>query len=80
MALLLGCLCAFLLGGVPFALVLARLLKGVDIRNVGSGNVGATNASRAFATRKGQLLAFVAIYLCDAGKVSGAVSPFHSFG
>ena len=50
MLLLLGCLCAFLLGGVPFALVVVRLCKGVDVRSIGSGNVGATNASRAFGS------------------------------
>jgi acyl phosphate:glycerol-3-phosphate acyltransferase len=68
MALALACLLAFLIGAVPFALVVVRLVKHVDIRTVGSGNVGATNASRAFATRRGRLLAFVAIYLLDAAK------------
>ena len=37
---------AYFLGAVPFALLLG-FLKGVDIRKVGSGNVGATNLSRA---------------------------------
>ena len=68
MLLLLGCLCAFLLGGVPFALVVVRVCKGVDVRSIGSGNVGATNASRAFGRGLPRLLAFVAIYLLDAGK------------
>jgi glycerol-3-phosphate acyltransferase PlsY len=68
MTLWLGCLCAFLLGGVPSALVLVRLCKGIDVRTIGSGNVGATNAMRAFATRRGGLGAFGAIWLLDAGK------------
>lgn len=68
MALALGCLCAFLLGGVPFALVVVRALKGVDVRTIGSGNVGATNASRAFASKGGRIGAFLAIYLLDAAK------------
>ncbi len=59
---------AFLLGGVPWALVLVRVLKGVDVRDVGSGNVGATNASRAFASKGTRVAAFVAIYLLDAAK------------
>jgi acyl phosphate:glycerol-3-phosphate acyltransferase len=42
-ALVLG---AYLLGSVPFALLLGKL-RGIDIRKVGSGNIGATNLSRA---------------------------------
>jgi acyl phosphate:glycerol-3-phosphate acyltransferase len=68
MALVLACLCGFLLGAVPWALVVVRLLKGVDVRKVGSGNVGATNASRAFASKGGRLGAFLLIYLLDATK------------
>lgn len=59
---------AFVLGAVPFAWVVVRLGKGVDVRSVGSGNVGATNASRAFDGRTARLVAFVGIYLLDAGK------------
>jgi glycerol-3-phosphate acyltransferase PlsY len=68
MTLALWSLAAFLLGSVPFALLLVRAAKGLDLRTLGSGNVGATNASRAFATRRGRLLAFSAVYLLDAGK------------
>jgi glycerol-3-phosphate acyltransferase PlsY len=68
MAVSIVCVLAFLLGAVPFALLVVRAVKGVDVRAVGSGNVGATNASRAFATRHGQVLAFLAIYVLDAGK------------
>ena len=38
---------AYLVGAIPFGLLLLRVLKGVDIRAVGSGNIGATNALRA---------------------------------
>ncbi len=64
----LGCLCSYLFGGVPWALLVVRACKQQDLRTIGSGNVGATNASRAFATRRGQLTAFLSIYLLDAGK------------
>jgi glycerol-3-phosphate acyltransferase PlsY len=68
MPLALVCLGAFLLGAVPFALLVVRVCKGVDVRTVGSGNVGATNASRAFASKGGRLGAFLGIYLLDALK------------
>lgn len=36
----------YLLGSIPTAYLLAKWIKGIDIRTVGSGNVGATNALR----------------------------------
>lgn len=68
MMLVPGCLCAYLLGGVPFAYLAVRLCKGTDLRTIGSGNVGATNASRAFEGKVARLTAFLAIYLLDAAK------------
>jgi glycerol-3-phosphate acyltransferase PlsY len=42
---------AYLYGSAPFSYLLPKLLKGVDIRRVGSGNVGATNAARVLGFR-----------------------------
>jgi glycerol-3-phosphate acyltransferase PlsY len=38
---------AYLLGGIPFGILVARMRGGVDLRRVGSGNIGATNVLRA---------------------------------
>lgn len=41
-----GILISYLLGSIPTAYIFGRAIKGIDIRNFGSGNVGATNAVR----------------------------------
>lgn len=46
--LLIAC---FVLGSIPSGPIIARRLKGVDLRKIGSGNVGATNAFRALGTK-----------------------------
>lgn len=48
---------AYLLGSMPFGLLIART-KGVDLRRVGSGNIGATNVVRHVGKRLG-ILCFV---------------------
>ena len=53
----------FLLGSVPFGLLLTRWRRGMDIRRAGSGNIGATNVMR----QAGPLLGVLTL-ACDAGK------------
>jgi glycerol-3-phosphate acyltransferase PlsY len=60
---------AYLLGSVPCGIVIARVQGNVDLRRVGSGNIGATNVLRAVG--KG---AAVLTLLGDIGKGALAVS------
>jgi glycerol-3-phosphate acyltransferase PlsY len=53
---------AFALGSIPFGLLIAKA-KGIDIRDVGSGNIGATNVARNLGKRLG-----VVVLLLDAAK------------
>jgi glycerol-3-phosphate acyltransferase PlsY len=60
-------LSAYAIGSVPFALLFARYWGAVDLRRVGSGNLGAANVLRASGVTAGLLVA-----LLDIGK--GVVS------
>lgn len=59
---------AYLLGSIPFAYIAARLKKGVDIRQIGGGNVGALNTMREV----GPTVGFVVLF-ADIAKGSLAV-------
>ena len=60
---------AYLLGSIPTGYLVGRA-KGVDVRKVGSGNIGATNAFRVLGKRAGVL-----VLLADALKGWLAASP-----
>ncbi|PYY00593.1 MAG: acyl-phosphate glycerol 3-phosphate acyltransferase [Acidobacteria bacterium] len=54
---------AYVLGSIPFGLILVRVLLGKDVRLTGSGNIGATNVARSGGAKLG-----VATLLLDALK------------
>jgi glycerol-3-phosphate acyltransferase PlsY len=53
----------YLAGSIPFGFLLARLVLGVDVRTVGSGNIGGTNVARAGGKALG-----VTVIVLDAAK------------
>lgn len=68
LTLLVVAVLAYLLGAVPFGIVMARLFGLGDLRKVGSGNIGATNVLRT-----GSKPAAALTLLGDAGKGGAAV-------
>jgi glycerol-3-phosphate acyltransferase PlsY len=58
----------YLLGSIPFALLVSRHLSGVDLRRIGSGNVGAANVARASG-----IMAAVVVALLDTAKGAAGV-------
>lgn len=49
----------YLIGSIPTAYIFGRMIKGIDIRNFGSGNVGATNVYRLI----GKVPAFIVLFI-----------------
>ena len=58
----------YLLGSVPFGLLVARIAKGIDVRSYGSGNTGMTNVLRTTGVAPG-----LAVLVLDLGKGVAAV-------
>ncbi|WP_251179355.1 glycerol-3-phosphate 1-O-acyltransferase PlsY [Adlercreutzia agrestimuris] len=62
---------AFLLGSIPWGVIISRVFYHTDIRQHGSGNIGTTNAMRAMGKVGG-----IAVFVLDFGKglVSGLIA------
>jgi len=58
----------YLIGSIPTAYIIGRLLRGVDIRQIGDGNMGAANTFRQLGPKAG-----VTVGLIDASKGAAAV-------
>lgn len=54
---------AYIIGSIPTGYILVKLLKGIDIRTIGSGSTGATNVKRVLG-----LKGFITVMLLDAAK------------
>jgi glycerol-3-phosphate acyltransferase PlsY len=77
---------SYLLGSIPFGYLLVRIFRGEDVRQSGSGNIGATNVSRRslvlgaltllLDALKGSVAAGVGYFLL--GRMPGGVLPYQA--
>ena len=49
-------ICAYLIGSIPTALIISQRFFGIDIRDYGSGNMGATNTFRVLGSKYGTIV------------------------
>ena len=74
-----GIIISYLIGGIPFGYLIA-VIKGIDIRTEGSGNIGATNVGRVLGKKYGLIIfildmlkGFIVVFFIPA-LVSSAVN------
>jgi glycerol-3-phosphate acyltransferase PlsY len=58
---ILSIIIGYLLGSIPTAYIVSRIRKGIDIRTVGSGNMGAANVMREIGTHEGIFVGLIDI-------------------
>jgi glycerol-3-phosphate acyltransferase PlsY len=59
---------AYLVGAVPWGLLIGKWSSGVDVRSIGSGNIGSSNVLRSIGAKQAALVLFL-----DVAKGTGAV-------
>lgn len=57
---IIGALLGYLLGSIPFALIIGKVIKNIDVRDYGSGNLGGTNVCRVLCAKWG-----IFVIVCD---------------
>jgi glycerol-3-phosphate acyltransferase PlsY len=59
----------YLIGAIPFGVIMGRLTRGIDVRQYGSGSIGMTNVLRIVGARAGAI-----VFAADVGKGAAAVA------
>ena len=67
--IILFCVLAYVIGSIPFALIVGKVFYNTDIRTLGSGNLGTTNTFRCLGKKAG-----VTVFICDVSK--GIIATF----
>ncbi len=65
-------ICAYFIGSIPSALIISKRFFGIDIRDYGSGNMGATNTFRVLGSKYGTI-----VMICDILKGVCAVALYN---
>lgn len=65
-------ICAYMIGSIPTALIISKKFFGIDIREYGSGNMGATNTFRILGSKYGTI-----VMICDILKGMAAVALYN---
>ncbi len=65
-------ICAYLIGSIPTALIISKKFFGIDIRDYGSGNMGASNTFRVLGSKYGTI-----VMVCDILKGVTAVALYN---
>jgi len=65
-------ICAYMIGSIPTALIISKKFFGIDIREFGSGNMGATNTFRVLGSKYGTI-----VMVCDILKGMAAVALYN---
>ena len=68
---------AYLIGALPFSILAGKLLKGIDIREHGSGNAGATNTFRVLGKKAGIPVLFLDVL---KGFLAVSLAHYSQFG
>lgn len=64
---------SFVVGGIPFGLLYGKFFGGINIREVGSGSIGATNVLRALKTQNPKLAKKIAILTMLSDALKGVI-------